>query len=161
MRFSEDAIEALARYRWPGNVRELSNLIERLAVLYPGGLISVHDLPVRYRGGTVGDRFDSLPLSPIETQAFRTRQGDSALAGQSMIFQHDQFLAAMTLPQEGIDLRSHMARIELNLIQTALACTQGVVTHAAQLLGLRRTTLVEKLRKYGIDRESMEVEAET
>ncbi|KAG1246166.1 hypothetical protein G6F65_020830 [Rhizopus arrhizus] len=40
-----------------------------------------------------------------------------------------------------------MANIELGLINEALERTQGVVAHAAQLLGLRRTTLVEKLRK--------------
>ncbi|HAI45495.1 MAG TPA: sigma-54-dependent Fis family transcriptional regulator, partial [Stenotrophomonas sp.] len=53
----------------------------------------------------------------------------------------------------GLDLRNHMANIELNLINEALERTQGVVAHAAQLLGLRRTTLVEKLRKYGIERD--------
>jgi len=50
-----------------------------------------------------------------------------------------------------------MASIELALINEALARTQGVVAHAAPLLGLRRTTLVEKLRKYGIDREASDV----
>ena len=56
----------------------------------------------------------------------------------------------------GLDLRDHMANIELKLIHEALERTQGVVAHAAQLLGLRRTTLVEKLRKYGIEREASE-----
>ena len=55
------------------------------------------------------------------------------------------------------DLRNHMASIELNLINEALERTQGVVAHAAQLLGLRRTTLVEKLRKYGIERDQTEL----
>jgi sigma-54 specific flagellar transcriptional regulator A len=56
-----------------------------------------------------------------------------------------------------MDLRNHMANIELGLINEALERTQGVVAHAAQLLGLRRTTLVEKLRKYGIEREQAEL----
>ncbi|MET0328188.1 MAG: helix-turn-helix domain-containing protein, partial [Luteimonas sp.] len=59
-----------------------------------------------------------------------------------------------SLPSEGIDLRDHIAGIELQLIRAALAQANGVVAHAAPLLGLRRTTLVEKLRKYGIDREA-------
>ncbi|WP_233671498.1 helix-turn-helix domain-containing protein [Luteimonas cellulosilyticus] len=46
-----------------------------------------------------------------------------------------------------------MARIELGLIREALDRSDGIVAHAAQLLGLRRTTLAEKLRKYGIERE--------
>ena len=64
---------------------------------------------------------------------------------------------ATHLPEEGLDLREHMAQIELTLIREALERTQGVVAHAAQLLGLRRTTLVEKLRKYGIEREHPEL----
>ncbi|TWI09020.1 sigma-54 dependent transcriptional regulator [Aerolutibacter ruishenii] len=58
-----------------------------------------------------------------------------------------------TLPPEGIALREHMAAIELDLIRAALQQSGGVVAHAATLLGLRRTTLVEKLRKYGIERD--------
>ena len=58
-----------------------------------------------------------------------------------------------TLPAEGLDLRSHIAEIELELIRAALQQADGVVAHAAPLLGLRRTTLVEKLRKYGIERD--------
>ena len=61
------------------------------------------------------------------------------------------------LPETGLDLREYMAGIELRLIREALERSQGVVAHAAQLLGLRRTTLVEKLRKYGIEREQAEV----
>ena len=52
-------------------------------------------------------------------------------------------------------LREHIAQIELNLIRDALDRAGGVVAHAAQLLGLRRTTLVEKLRKYGVEREDV------
>ena len=61
------------------------------------------------------------------------------------------------MPDAGLDLRNHMANIELNLINEALERTQGVVAHAAQLLGLRRTTRVEKLRKYGIERDQAEL----
>ena len=65
------------------------------------------------------------------------------------------------LPEDGIDLREHMARIELNLIRDALERAGGVVAHAAQLLGLRRTTLVEKLRKYGVERDEAALLPET
>ena len=68
--------------------------------------------------------------------------------------------ATTTLPPQGIDLRGHMANIELELIRAALAQCNGVVAHAAPLLGLRRTTLVEKLRKYGIERDSAELASE-
>lgn len=59
------------------------------------------------------------------------------------------------LPSEGLDLKAHMERIEVELIRQALRRADGVVAHAANTLGLRRTTLVEKLRKYGLGRDGV------
>lgn len=164
VRFSSEAQQALAGYRWPGNVRELTNLVERLAVLHPGGLIRVQDLPARYRGD-----YPVMPLGEMEERnelrlaihnlpsalpaPVAAPQAVAAVAAQ----EEDAALAANALPDDGLDLKDHMARIELKLISEALERTQGVVAHAAALLGLRRTTLVEKLRKYGIDREQPEL----
>ena len=53
MRVSPDAVRALASYRWPGNVRELSNLVERLAIIKPEGVIDLDDLPPKYREAQV------------------------------------------------------------------------------------------------------------
>jgi sigma-54 specific flagellar transcriptional regulator A len=52
------------------------------------------------------------------------------------------------LPQGGLDLREHLGSIEQQLISRALEQAGGTVAHAAKLLKLQRTTLVEKLRKY-------------
>ncbi|NNF41325.1 MAG: sigma-54-dependent Fis family transcriptional regulator [Woeseiaceae bacterium] len=49
LRISKPAIEVLACYPWPGNIRELSNLVERLAIIKPEGVIDVDDLPPKYR----------------------------------------------------------------------------------------------------------------
>ena len=57
------------------------------------------------------------------------------------------------LPPDGVNLKDHIENIELALIKQALAQSNGVVAHAAKLLNTRRTTLVEKLRKYGLTRE--------
>ena len=57
---------------------------------------------------------------------------------------------ATVLPSTGLDLREHLGNIEKQLISSALAQTDGTVAHAARLLKLRRTTLVEKLRKYDL-----------
>ncbi|MBZ4194969.1 MAG: sigma-54-dependent Fis family transcriptional regulator, partial [Candidatus Contendobacter sp.] len=57
------------------------------------------------------------------------------------------------LPPEGLDLRQYLVELETSLIQSALEDANGVVAHAAALLKMRRTTLVEKMRKYGIRRE--------
>jgi sigma-54 dependent transcriptional regulator, flagellar regulatory protein len=130
VQLSAETLAVLKVYEWPGNVRELSNLIERLAVLHPGGMVRARDLPARYRGNI------ALPLEV-----------------ESMVFESESLCATDTLPMLGIDLKEHMARIETNLIRAALERSDGVVAHAAQILCLRRTTLVEKLRKYGLGRE--------
>ena len=57
--------------------------------------------------------------------------------------------AAEPLPADGMDLRAHLYAIEHRLISEALERSGGTVAQAARLLNLRRTTLVEKLRKYG------------
>ena len=51
------------------------------------------------------------------------------------------------------DLKQHMIDLETNLINEALAKTNGVVSRAAKKLGIRRTTLVEKMRKYQLGRD--------
>lgn len=149
------AVLALQHYAWPGNVRELSNLLERLAVLHPGGSVRAADLPARYRAAMpLGDMFET---APVPSQVALPQAGANFVAKPGTLdaggFDPSQFSPNATLPPQGIDLRGHMAGIELGLIRAALSQSGGVVAHAAPLLGLRRTTLVEKLRKYGIDRE--------
>lgn len=122
---SPDTVACLQEYAWPGNVRELSNLIERLAVLHPNQVVSTDMLPERYR----------------------RRQRDGAA---TMLRSAES--GAQQLPEEGLDLREHIRQIESRLIEQALDASDGVVAHAANLLKLRRTTLVEKLRKYQIHR---------
>jgi len=147
---ADDAIATLAHYPWPGNVRELSNLLERLAVLHPGARVRAADLPARYRA----DVPDAVEPAPVLTS---TPHASSITVGS---IDPATLSPTVSLPAQGIDLRGHMAGIELDLIRVALAQAGGVVAHAAQLLGLRRTTLVEKLRKYGIERDGLELTAE-
>ncbi len=144
IRFASDALAALGGYALPGNVRELTNLVERLTVLNPGGLVRLEDLPARYRAH-IAPGAKPAPLPPPAPAI----SVEPATAGAAVPAAAD----AAGLPEDGLDLREHMARIELQLIREALERSQGVVAHAAQLLGLRRTTPVEKLRKYGIDRD--------
>jgi len=144
-----DAVAALQQYPWPGNVRELSNLLERLAVLHPAATVRAADLPARYRAHA------PQPATPAEIQAAvapATAPVTPMSTPAGIDIDPTTLSPTVSLPPQGIDLRSHMAGIELELIRIALAQSSGVVAHAAPLLGLRRTTLVEKLRKYGIER---------
>ena len=125
---------ALLEYAWPGNVRELQNLVERLVILYGGGSVGLDELPAKMRVG--------LPNLPAPTPA----EPDDGL-NELMRLVADPGPA---LPPEGIDLKAYLEGIERSLIEQALAAHDYVIAHAANRLGLRRTTLVEKIRKLGI-----------
>ena len=164
LRLSSAAVAALRRHRWPGNVRELHNLLERLAIQCGDRLIRVSDLPARYRPADWEPSPDELAAEERERAAERplhvppplqelTPSGELAvLAHADMIDGEDALLAGnvAVLPAGGIDLRSHLDAIERRLIEQALDRAGGIVAHAARLLGLRRTTLVEKLRKFSL-----------
>lgn len=131
VRISNQALRVLARYPWPGNVRELANLVERLAIMHPGGTVEVRDLPEKFRAGIdVGSEAETAP---------------AAESAPDMI--------DATLPEGGIDLKEYLNDLEVRMIRQALDEADGVVAHAAKRLGMRRTTLVEKMRKFGIGRE--------
>jgi len=141
VRFSGSALQSLRQHSWPGNVRELSNLVERLAILYPNGEVRASDLPEKYRG-----------VQPIdETGGSVVRAMLDGQAKPSAPSHHRSLLdTEVMLPEGGVDLKDHLADIEVGLIRQALDITDGVVAHAAKLLRMQRTTLVEKLRKYGL-----------
>ena len=143
--FTADAVNALRAYHWPGNVRELSNLIERMAVLHPHAQATAADLPLRYRAQL------SLPVAELSDAA--EEASPRVMAVQVPVLQSfTPALPGQLLP-EGVDLKDHIASIEIALIRQALHQSGGVVAHAAKLLNARRTTLVEKLRKYGLHRD--------
>ena len=130
IRLTAGTMDALCRYRWPGNVRELANLIERLLILFPNGVIETHELPEKYRA-----------------------HGGNNVSGLSAATEIVQIpFPTSPLPREGIDLKEHLVDVEHRLIEQALMEADGVVAHAAKRLNLGRTTLVEKMRKFGISR---------
>jgi len=131
VRLTQGALLSLCHYQWPGNVRELANLVERLGIIYPYGVVDSQDLP---------DKFQADPVEIIENR----------VPVESMIT-FDPY-EAPRLPREGINLKEHLSELEYKLIKQALDDAGGVVAHAANRLKLRRTTLVEKLRKYDLQR---------
>jgi sigma-54 specific flagellar transcriptional regulator A len=178
VRLKPDAIHALRAYHWPGNVRELSNLVERLAVLHPGAEVGAADLPQRYRAATPKEPAPAAAAAvapPLQSQPQPVPRHESVSAGDlgdpgetaadgdeadpvdpdDVLPQGDAALSTQ-LPPEGVNLKDHIESIEIALIRQALAQSSGVVAHAAKLLNTRRTTLVEKLRKYGLQRETID-----
>ena len=142
VRFNSGAMSCLQRYPWPGNVRELANLVERMAILYPHHIVGVEDLPVKIRTFTSQtDAYHGHSVRPDQTGA------DSAS-------EHDSLL-----PMHGLDLKEYLANLERSLIGQALDDSGGVVARAASRLHMRRTTLVEKMRKYQMQRSEAAVDS--
>ena len=151
------ALKVLQHYPWPGNVRELGNLIERLSILCPNRRVDVSDLPPKYRPSALLAELDldsepeySEEIEPIEALQASFEEGSDFEDREvmSLLLESDSPDLLAQLPPEGLDLRDHLFTIERDLIQQALNRAGGTVAHAARLLKLRRTTLVEKLRKF-------------
>lgn len=145
IRFNSAAIMSLCRHEWHGNVRELANLVERLAILHPYGVIGLNELPKKFRHVDDGDESeerieDAMPIA-----------SDAGLVGLD---------SPALLPVNGIDLKDYLTNLERSLIQQALDDANGVVARAAEKLRIRRTTLVEKMRKYSLQRKDMPLEEE-
>lgn len=135
--FTLDAIRALSAYSWPGNVRELRNLMERALVMFPGRLIQEADVQSALLGGAI--------KGGAANGGARSNLQPGALPGPDMFH--------VTLPEsETLDMRGYLRDIEAALIESALRQKEGCVSHAADALRLQRTTLIEKIKKLGIEK---------
>jgi sigma-54 specific flagellar transcriptional regulator A len=162
VQLSPRALGALALCPWTGNVRELANLIERLSIVCAGRVVEVRDLPPKYRPPldwtleikALEDTSVVIPeeehltdetaLSVLEEVELE-REERKETSNKSLTVG-----SLTTLPEDGLDLRAHLLTIERQLIEQALQRSRGTVAQAARLLNLRRTTLVEKMRKLGM-----------
>jgi DNA-binding NtrC family response regulator len=131
-RFSNNALAALQAYSWPGNIRELKNLVQRLYVLHRGPVVRAQDLP-----------------SQITRPKLKARVVDH----QDQDLEPDQDLAANGLESESkTDFKLRVSEFEDRLILQALVATNGNKKQAAEKLNLKRTTLIEKIKKKRLDK---------
>ncbi len=159
VRFTQAALQMLMQHHWPGNVRELANLIERLAILKPDGWVDAHDLPEKFQ------QYQTSVGNVTTIAADAEALDDSEYLGND-ILDPNVFLGysrqngigvpvIAQLPAHGIDLKEYLNDMETDLIRQALSECNGVVAHAAKRLNMRRTTLVEKLRKFDMSRPNI------
>jgi sigma-54 specific flagellar transcriptional regulator A len=143
------ALDCLYAYAWPGNVRELGNFVERMAILRPNLPVLAEHLPPRFQ---MGGQADASACS--DDAEARRLLGAYSVPVQTPPAPGQELPEAAPTGALGatIDLKMHLESIERGLILNALEASDWVVSHAAQRLSLRRTTLVEKMRKYALDR---------
>ncbi len=127
--FTPEAQAALQSYAWPGNVRELENLVQRMVVLHGGdGPVSLGDLPEKYTAHAGADLLPQPEESPVPTPDFHAAMEDG-----------------------NFDFNVLVSDFEDRLILEALSRTDGNKKEAAKLLNLKRTTLIEKIKKKQLD----------
>lgn len=124
---SEAAQEMFLSYTWPGNVRELENFMERLAILCDGDQIGPEDLPEK-----IWKDVGKKPKKKVVAQVVP--------AGFSWPMLKD-------MTDRKLALKDFLEAIEDKLLTEALTAAGGVKNQAAELLGIKRTTLIEKLKK--------------
>jgi sigma-54 dependent transcriptional regulator, flagellar regulatory protein len=148
VRFNSGAIASLCRHPWLGNVRELANLVERMAILYPHGIVGINDLPKKFRH--LSDEEISKVTSAEDSESAILSLNESVPSASAP---GQDSSAESLLPLHGLDLKEYLANLEKDLIGQALDDSGGVVARAADRLHIRRTTLVEKMRKYSLQKK--------
>ncbi len=162
---SEDVAKVFLNYAWPGNVRELENFTERLSILADGPQIVLSDLSPKILNG-VGD-ISSLPPLPEEITIQPAKQKDTAISLNSSVSQEEKKSLTSILTQgfsdfsnssnmlpslidmknNNMNLKEFLEMIEDKIINEALEQVEGIKNQAAEILGIKRTTLIEKLKK--------------
>ena len=167
---SSEARKALLAYAWPGNIRELENFMERMSILCEGPVVELADLPIKIID-TVGD-VHGLPDAPINPPEFAVAESRTAPSSTYSPVDERAFLTGASrsdvsttvgphfgfiwptlevLEQKGMDLKIFLDTVEERLLAEALQRADGVKNQAAEILGIKRTTLIEKLKKRNMD----------
>ncbi len=173
---SPESMRLLLAYDWPGNVRELSNLVDRYTALYAQQEVDLHKVPASMvpsglrklmqshesQNRTLGEdefsrrvarKLDHV-VTPLVGTSARNAEGIDIPSRDSSIDEIQRVInlaqGGPDFPDEGVELKQHLLEIEQRLIKEALSKAQGNVSKTARLLSLRRTTLIEKINKYGM-----------
>ncbi len=151
--FTTDAITALCKHNWPGNVRELKNVIERACIIFPGKEITstnVYENLLRLKVPTIAEEQDTLWEMTSDLSGIDKLEENELTNSPEDYLPHPKNYKNWFSFYDEIDLRRHLQDVEIVLIEEALEKTNNKVALAADKLKLRRTTLIEKMKKYSI-----------
>lgn len=141
MKLSEDVLKAFMMYSWPGNIREFENVLERMVILSDTEVLTLESLPYNIK--------EKLLFSFDEEKEQQEKVETKNLVDEREYF-HAKWLNLPDLEKEEINLSDLLKNIEIYYLKRALELSGGVKSKAAKLLGLNRTTLIEKLKKYNL-----------
>ncbi|MBA3941712.1 MAG: sigma-54-dependent Fis family transcriptional regulator [Sphingopyxis sp.] len=143
-RYDDAALALLMQHSWPGNVRELRNFVERASVLHGGETLGVADVAMLLNPTAALASRRAVPSSPAAAPA----------SAEESVASATPFTKSTPAPGRPIDLKREIETIELEQIHVALDLADGIISEAARLLTLKRTTLIEKMRKYGVHQQA-------
>ena len=128
---ADDAKQWLSAHDWPGNIRELRNACERAVLLATGATIELHHLTI------------------TSDEAARRASGSR---GRAATIPPPMNFAVPTAADMPSQVRATVAELEKQRILEALEKCAGNQTRAAEMLGISRRTLINRLDEYGIAR---------
>ena len=141
---------------WPGNVRQLENAIERAVIL-------AGTRPVLTRQDFTF-LMDRLPEGEVLVEEpFQRTPPDQQTGTLPTESPGPESPGYLDIPPDGLDLNHIVSEVERNLMLQSLAITRGNKKRAAELLGLKRTTFLEKMKRLELEdngTEGSEVEQE-
>ncbi|WP_188484090.1 sigma-54 interaction domain-containing protein [Marivita lacus] len=139
LQLTPEALEVLCTHDWPGNVRELRNFHDRAQVLFRNRTIGAADAQASLHP-TIGQLRPAVPVAPAAVpDATMDSCGDTATDMKSLILENGT-----------VDLRGMLQKVEQRVIDAALDLSEGSVSQAADMLRLKRTTLIGRMQKLGI-----------
>jgi len=152
---SNKSLAAMIDYEWPGNVRELANFIQRICVLTPGPVIRFMDIPNQFLPAAIAGLYEENGLEE-EAELPAEDQG-VAHDGDEDLFDYEQIIGLSevqpSLPPGGINASNILNSIERNLVIAALDRCGWNVSKSAQILSMPRTTLIQKMNKFGFSQK--------
>jgi len=161
IRLNEVSMDLFINYSWPGNIRELSNLISRYSSLFPGLEIDLRKVPASMVPSEIRAQLDHGASEALlaSNNYFKPIDGygssdEKVMEVSDTAYEVERVITLAqgsdTFPEQGMKLKEHLVDIEKRIIQQALNKANGNVSQTARLLSLQRTTLIEKINKYGL-----------
>ena len=172
--FSSDSLLILQQYEWPGNIRELSNFIQRFTILLPESEIDLYSINTQFLDPKISllmaERHDAVKKKSVEIRDDGKNISDNytEIIEQSLLEPQEREVSGAlmdagdfediirlsekieSIPEEGIESKQILSKLEEDFIRKALIQTNGNVSKASKLLCLGRTTLIQKIEKYEI-----------
>ena len=152
-KFTTDAITSLTKHNWPGNIRELKNVIERACIIFPGQEVTstnIFENLLRLKVPTIAEEQNAIWEMTSDLDEINSVEFNELHQSPEDFLPHPKNYKNWFTFYDEIDLRRHLQDVEIVLIEEALEKTDNKIALAADKLKLRRTTLIEKMRKYSL-----------